>query len=586
MRAFLLAAWLAIAGACAVSSAGAAELPVQLDSLMALARTYGVVRYFHPSDSLDKVDWNRFLVHAADRMGSVTEPRQIGPRLEELFAPIVEGFRVAAPGAAGIDPQGEGPRVEWRHLGYGVEDQQGPYVSWRTHHDPLHGKKASPGFFQNQARAEAAVNEQPVMRLAVAPALEAHIAISLPMSATQVGEAQQARLRELAAAIEAARGAGDTASRAQAQADGIALWNVARHFFPYGSVAKVDWEKALRQWLAAQPASQTRAELNMSLRRLAAPLDDGHVRVVDPLDKSEARFLPISVRPAGAQWVVDATLVPGVEVGDVMVAVDGKPTAQWYADRVAFQSGSEQFKRWRVRGEFLRGRAGQAAVKLRLARGNRMVELAAQYESPQPVGASRHPPLQEIRPGIFYLDLGRFRKADFDKALPALAAARGIVFDLRGYPSLEAIEVVPYWITGVDSAQWMRVPRFDKPFAEPTSGWSFGWQRERDAALEKPKKVLLADARTVSYSESLAAYFPGQKTGPVIGEATAGANGDVALATLPSGLIFGFSGLVVTRHDGTLPFREGIRPDVTVVPTPEGIRAGKDEVLERALAGF
>ena len=69
-----------------------------------------------------------------------------------------------------------------------------------------------------------------------------------------------------------------------------------------------------------------------------------------------------------------------------------------------------------------------------------------------------------------------------------------------------------------------------------------------------------------------------------MGEATAGANGNVAIATLPSGMKFTFTGMIVTRHDGTLPHREGIKPDVAVVPTPEAIRAGRDEVLERGLA--
>jgi C-terminal processing protease CtpA/Prc len=272
-----------------------------------------------------------------------------------------------------------------------------------------------------------------------------------------------------------------------------------------------------------------------------------------------------------------------VQIGDVVVAVDGKPVAQWYAQRAALESGSEQHKRWRVRGSFLQG-PKDAPVTLQLARGNQRVSAALSYELPGPIGARRLPPIQELRPGIFYIDVTRFQKAEFEKSFDALRNARGIVFDLRGYPTGDAINLVPYWITGVDAAQWMLIPRFDKPFAEPTAGWTFGWQKERDPALDKPAKVLLTDARAISYAESLAAYFPGQKTGPVVGEATAGANGNVVFATLPSGMKFAFTGMIVKRHDGTILHREGIKPDVAVVPTPEAFRAGKDEVLERGLA--
>jgi C-terminal processing protease CtpA/Prc len=52
---------------------------------------------------------------------------------------------------------------------------------------------------------------------------------------------------------------------------------------------------------------------------------------------------------------------------------------------------------------------------------------------------------------------------------------------------------------------------------------------------------------------------------------------------LPSGASFRFTGMKVTRHDGTRSHLEGIRPTVPVEPTLAGVRAGKDEVLERAL---
>jgi hypothetical protein len=41
----------------------------------------------------------------------------------------------------------------------------------------------------------------------------------------------------------------------------------------------------------------------------------------------------------------------------------------------------------------------------------------------------------------------------------------------------------------------------------------------------------------------------------------------------------------VTGRDGHTPFHlVGVRPDVAVAPTVAGLRAGRDEVLERGLA--
>jgi hypothetical protein len=42
--------------------------------------------------------------------------------------------------------------------------------------------------------------------------------------------------------------------------------------------------------------------------------------------------------------------------------------------------------------------------------------------------------IEEILPGIWYVDLTRINFPDYFGALPDLAAADGVIFDLRGYP--------------------------------------------------------------------------------------------------------------------------------------------------------
>lgn len=583
MKALLAATLLAFS---ASSAAQAASMTTQqVEALMALAKAYGVVRYFHPSDSLDQVKWDRFLVHAAGHMAASPDAASIGPRLEELFTPVATGFRVAPPGEAIVPPQGEGPRVEWRHLGYGLEsDASTPYASWRTHHDPLRGGKTKGGYFQHRAGAEQSVHAEPVMRVAVTEGLEAHIPVSLPMSAAKVSDAQKAKLEALDKVLAGIEPGTETVTRAQAHADGIAAWNVARHFYPHWDAVKVDWEATLRAWLAAQPQSQTRAELRDQLRRLTAPLADGHILIADFNDKTPRAFLPISVRPVGNRLIVDGSGVPEqVQPGDVIAAVGGKPLKAWYAERVALMSGSPQTKPWRVCLDLLAG-PRDSTVTLKLLRGTRGIEVTLPYRSAQFMRSPRPAAIHEVRPGIHYVDLTRFDKADFDKALETLKGAKGIVFDARGYPGRDAVALVPYWLTGADAAQWMFVPRYDKPFAQSTTAWSIGWQMQRNPALEKPVKVLLTDARTIDYAESLAAYFPAHKTGPTVGERTAGATGNVARATLPSGMSFFFGSMRVTLHDGTTSLHtKGLPPDQPASPTVRGIRAGRDEVLEHAI---
>jgi len=52
---------------------------------------------------------------------------------------------------------------------------------------------------------------------------------------------------------------------------------------------------------------------------------------------------------------------------------------------------------------------------------------------------------------------------------------------------------------------------------------------------------------------------------------------------LPGGIRVAFTGLGVYYPDGTPTQRIGIVPDIAIRPTLAGFRAGRDEVLERAI---
>jgi C-terminal processing protease CtpA/Prc len=69
-----------------------------------------------------------------------------------------------------------------------------------------------------------------------------------------------------------------------------------------------------------------------------------------------------------------------------------------------------------------------------------------------------------------------------------------------------------------------------------------------------------------------------------VGSPTAGTNGDITVMRLPGGLRMSFTGEEPRHADGRQLQRIGIQPTLAVRPTLAGLRAGKDEVLDRALA--
>jgi C-terminal processing protease CtpA/Prc len=68
-----------------------------------------------------------------------------------------------------------------------------------------------------------------------------------------------------------------------------------------------------------------------------------------------------------------------------------------------------------------------------------------------------------------------------------------------------------------------------------------------------------------------------------IGSPTAGANGDITDTILPGNIQLLFSGQEIRHADGRPLQRVGIQPHIPSAPTLAGLRAGRDDVLDRAI---
>jgi hypothetical protein len=366
-------------------------------------------------------------------------------------------------------------------------------------------------------------------------------------------------------------------------ADVVVTWNVFRHFYPYFAETGVDWDSRLRPNLEiAQRADSGRAAHRNALRALVADARDGHGRVNDPSVALGA--VPIQLRLMDGKPVVIGSAAPEVRIGAVVTRINGVSAMDRAAAEARLASGSIQWKNWRAMREIVACRLG-SSVKLSLEYPLRPVsDVEVKCGAARPPGEQRPDSISQLERGIWYVDLTRVQMAAITPILPKLASARGVIFDLRGYPTDAGIGVLPYLISQPESARWMHVAWIAKPFGEVT-GWDrIGWNLKPREPRIPPNRVWLTDGRAISYAESVMGYVRDEKLGTIIGGNTAGTNGNVASFDVPGGFSVVFTGMRVTRHDGHRPFHiEGVKPDIAIEPTLMGLRAGRDEVLERAV---
>ncbi|HAD96446.1 MAG TPA: peptidase S41, partial [Cryomorphaceae bacterium] len=131
------------------------------------------------------------------------------------------------------------------------------------------------------------------------------------------------------------------------------------------------------------------------------------------------------------------------------------------------------------------------------------------------------------------------------------------------------------------------------PFAKFTNGsienpGLFTYTKILEAGKENKnyyqgKVVILVNEISQSSSEFHAMAYQVHPNASIVGSTTAGADGNVSQIVLPGGITTMISGIGVYYPDGRETQRIGIVPDIEVKPTIEGIKEGRDEVLEKAI---
>jgi len=167
-----------------------------------------------------------------------------------------------------------------------------------------------------------------------------------------------------------------------------------------------------------------------------------------------------------------------------------------------------------------------------------------------------------------------------------LAGAPGIVFDVRAYPVI-AEPVLRHLLTRHDDAKWLVIPHIIRPdhgTGSITSWSSIGWDLAPLAPHFGGRVAFLTGPDVASYGESLMGLVAHYHLGAIVGSATAGTNGNIAQIAAPSGCFSVFTGMKVTRGDGSRFHLLGVQPTIPATRTIAGVIAGRDEVLERALA--
>jgi C-terminal processing protease CtpA/Prc len=419
----------------------------------------------------------------------------------------------------------------------------------------------------------------------IAPGLFCRVPLALPGNGNPaLGRGDRGELRALQDALKrlvpAEMTAEDPAVRV---ADVIIAWNVFQHFYPYFDVIQVDWDRALTRYLGEAIEDSGPQDFYATLSHMVAQLQDGHGNVAQ-WGRMEQAGPAFRVEWVEGRAVVTATTEPDrFQKGDIILSVDGRDAEKSLIQAEAYISGSPQWKRHRALGLFAFGPVGSTAV-LKIRRGKEIIEVAAERNRRQAIQEFDRAPLEEVEDGIFYVDLDRADWPAIQARIQEIAAAKGAIFDLRGYPKGNH-QVIAHLLTEKDTSDaWMRIAQVIYPDQEKVVGFQhLGWLIKPAQPHIQGKVVFITDGRAISYAESFLSFIEHYGLGEIVGGPTAGANGNVNPFDLPGGFRVVYTGMKVVKHDGSQHHTIGILPTVPVQRTLRGIRENRDELFDKAL---
>ncbi|WES95890.1 S41 family peptidase [Chryseobacterium arthrosphaerae] len=370
-------------------------------------------------------------------------------------------------------------------------------------------------------------------------------------------------------------------------------WNIIQYYFPYKNLIREDWKEVLPEFIPKFADAKNETDYTLAALEIIARIHDTHANVWGSnkaLDKYfGARHAPVKLTFAENKAIVSSYIndqlgkESGLQTGDIITEINGKPVDHIVKEMLKISPASNYATQLRdIARKLLR--SNSETMNIKISRNGKTESLAVKTFEPKELNIKKEPKdffkMLDNQTGYFYMGSadGKKLSESFDK----LRNTKGIVIDLRSYPS-DFVVFSMGKLLKKDSSDFVK-------FTQTTNQMPGLFTFTPNLGVEgngpehyKGKIAILINETTQSSAEYHTMAFRTAPNSKVFGSTTAGADGNVSRILLPGNISTMISGIGIYYPDGTETQRIGIVPDVEIKPTVEGIKNGKDEVLDKAL---
>jgi C-terminal processing protease CtpA/Prc len=376
-------------------------------------------------------------------------------------------------------------------------------------------------------------------------------------------------------------------------------WNLVNYFWVYKNLMDADWDKVLYETIPAVWNAQNEIEYNIAVMKYIACTDDSHSYVYSTIIDSVifGRYVPnITLDMINDTVIVkkrrtDRTVLYSDTVfksGDIIYSINNIPIIKLYDSLQCFQSASNEKRRKKQTLSYTIS-SFQKYNKIIYSRNEQFDTVMLDFDDYATFNRVQYRKVQEKenkitvqnKQGTGYIHIDELFEQNFKQNTNELKKYNEIIIDMRGYPNPK----ISMKISGLILEKSVRFNDYLYPYIyhpgkiKRVKGRILNGKNE----FNEKKIALLVDETTLSQAEFLTMILQTNENVTVIGSKTAGADGPVITIELPGKISVGLTSAGILYPDGTKTQRIGIIRDIEIKPTIEGIKAGKDEILEKAI---
>ena len=588
----------------------------ELSNISVLSECFGYVRFFYPNSNTcnyKDFDWIDFLMHAVNRIENINNDDGLKETLLELFKPICPPISFTTDSL--VSTKKLTPpyfTVEHKAIGslanmvYGKKYSPIVKVTENDNYDEIYSYRLKENLYVNFPLA---VKELPAktkefvrLKKEINKIFENDISLLTYFLNKKKIENSHYKWQKVSYRI----------------ADVIIRRNIIRHFYPYFSEDGLaeNWDLTCMKTIEEVAQTSYVKDYYTNICKLHASVNDSHTYIYASfmVGKSLASYMRFYYPDISLSATNDTCYVnfvgkdyeAEIKKGDVVRAINHIPIETAIKQKlleIPYSTEASGFDKIFSRGKLLESIKKDSVFEITVKSVDNIeknIQIKTNLEYAPFYGESNF--IQLLDNNLVYVNLcsDSCTYADFCKKISVIQDSKGVIFDLRGYPSFDVGSIISHFISekiemGNLLEPVIRYPNLINIKYEPAEKWTVfpatSPQSKEESRkneyieplpikIEKPV-VFLIDGKTMSFGESFADMMKFHKVGTLVGTHTAGCNGDMTENYVDC---FGFTMTYnkFLNRDGSQHHGIGILPDINCEMQISDIQNNIDTQLEKS----